>query len=127
MVHFLKSKRTRFEFSALKAGGGEVAPHTDTPKKIITLVLSMIKGGEWNPGIGGLDVNRATDPRYSFNWRNQRVPWESVEVLKTVPFVPNQCIVFVKTFNSLHHVRRMEEPGSLALRKSVTIVIERRE
>ena len=119
--------RTRFEFSVLKADGGEVAPHTDTPKKMITLVLSMIKDGEWNPAIGGLDVNRALDSRYSFNWKNQRVPWESVEVLETIPFVPNQCIVFVKTFNSLHSVRRMEEPGSPALRKSVTIVIERRE
>jgi hypothetical protein len=119
--------RTRFEFSVLKADGGEVAPHTDTPKKIITLVLSMIKDGEWNPAIGGLDVNRAIDSRYSFNWRNQSVPWESVEVLETVSFVPNQCIVFVKTFNSLHSVRRMSESGSPALRKSVTIVIERRE
>src|SRR5262245_29375566 len=71
--------RTRFEFSVLKADGGEVAPHTDTPKKIITLVLSMIKEGEWNPALGGLDVNRATDPQYSFNWKNRSVPWESVE------------------------------------------------
>jgi len=39
--------RTRFEFSVLKAVGGEVAPHTDTPKKVITLVLSMIQDGEW--------------------------------------------------------------------------------
>jgi hypothetical protein len=119
--------RTRFEFSVLKADGGEVAPHTDTPKKIITLVLSMIKDGEWNPALGGLDVNRATDPRYSFNWQNRSVPWESVEVLDTIPFVPNQCIVFVKTFNSLHSVRTMRESGSPALRKSVTIVIERQE
>jgi hypothetical protein len=119
--------RSRFEFSVLKADGGEVAPHTDTPKKIITLVLSMIKDGEWNPALGGLDVNRAFDPCYSFNWKNRSVPWESVEVLETIPFVPNQCIVFVKTFNSLHSVRRMNEVGSQALRKSVTIVIERDE
>ena len=119
--------RSRFEFSVLKADGGEVAPHTDTPKKIITLVLSMIKDGEWNPALGGLDVNRAIDARHSFNWTNRNIPWEAVEVLETIPFVPNQCIVFVKTFNSLHSVRRMDEAGSRALRKSVTIVIEREE
>ena len=119
--------RSRFEFSVLAADGGEVAPHTDTPKKIITLVLSMIKEGEWNPALGGLDVNRAVDPRYAFNWSNRNVPWQSVEVLETIPFVPNQCMVFVKTFNSLHSVRRMNEAGSPALRKSVTIVIERDE
>ena len=117
--------RSRFEFSVLKADGGEVAPHTDTPKKIITLVQTMIKDGEWDPAIGGgLDVNRATDSNYSFNWKNKMVPWDKIEVLDTIPFVPNQCTVFVKTFNSLHSVRKMKENGSNALRKTVTIVIE---
>ena len=59
--------RSRFEFSVLKADGGEVAPHTDTPKKIITLVLSMIRDGDWETGYGGgLDVNgRGTKPTLS--------------------------------------------------------------
>lgn len=117
--------RSRFEFSVLKADGGEVAPHTDTPKKIITLVQTMIKEGEWDPALGGgLDVNRPTDPSYAFNWKNRMVPWDKIEILDTVPFVPNQCTVFVKTFNSLHSVRKMQELGSKALRKTVTIVIE---
>jgi len=117
--------RSRFEFSVLKADGGEVAPHTDTPKKIITLVQTMIKDGEWNPTFGGgLDVNRATDPKFAFNWKNKMVPWDKIEILDTIPFVPNQCTVFVKTFNSLHSVRKMKETGSKALRKTVTIVIE---
>jgi hypothetical protein len=120
--------RSRFEFSVLKADGGEVAPHTDTPKKIITLVLSMIRDGEWDLKYGGgLDVNRATDNAYAFNWNNRLVPWEKIEVIDTVSFVPNQCVVFVKTFNSLHSVRKMTEKGSNALRKTVTIVIERDE
>lgn len=121
----LLSLRTRFEFSVLKADGGEVAPHTDTPKKIITLVMTMIEDGEWKPEYGGgLDVNRATDPAYAFNWNNRIVPWDKIEVLDTVPFVPNQCTVFVKTFNSLHSVRKMTQKGSEALRKTITIVIE---
>jgi hypothetical protein len=120
--------RSRFEFSVLKADGGEVAPHTDTPKKVITLVQTMIKDGEWDPAIGGgLDVNRATDMKYAFNWKNKMVPWEKIEVLDTIPFVPNQCTIFVKTFNSLHSVRKMSQKGSSALRKTVTIVIEKDE
>jgi hypothetical protein len=55
------------------------------------------------------------------------VPWDKIEVLDTIPFVPNQCTVFVKTFNSLHSVRKMKEKGSDALRKTVTIVIEKDE
>jgi hypothetical protein len=122
------SLRARFEFSVLKADGGEVAPHTDTPKKIITLVQTMIADGEWPENFGGgLDINRPTDNRYAFNWNNRMVPWDKIEVIDTVPFVPNQCTVFVKTFNSLHSVRRMQNKGSDALRKTITIVIEKDE
>ncbi len=120
--------RSRFEFSSLRADGGRVEPHTDAARKVITLVLTMIKDGEWDPSWGGgLDVNRATDDRYSFNWQNKMVPWDKLEIVETVPFLPNQCTVFVKTHNSLHSVREMTQKGSKALRKSVTIVIERVE
>jgi len=88
----------------------------------------MIRDGEWAPRFGGnLDVNRPTDPAYAFNWTNRVVPWDKVEVVDTIPFIPNQCIVFVKTHNSLHSVRRMTETGSKALRKTVTINIEKDE
>jgi hypothetical protein len=116
----------RFEFSTLRADGGVVAPHTDAPQKIITMVLAMIKEGEWPESFGGaLDVNRTTDPSFAFNWNNRQVPWDKIEIVDSIPFRPNQCIVFVKTHNSLHSVRKMTEVGSQALRKSVTIVIER--
>jgi hypothetical protein len=118
--------RSRFEFSVLKADGGEVAPHTDTPKKIITLVLSMIREGEWDTRFGGaLQINRATDNVYAFNLNNRIVPWDKVEVVDIISFVPNQCIIFVKTFNSLHSVRKMTQHGSSALRKTVTITIQK--
>jgi hypothetical protein len=120
--------RSRFEFSVLKSDGGEVAPHTDTPGKIITLVLAMIRDGEWEPQFGGnLDINRTTDPAYAFNWGNRIVPWDKIEIVDSIPFVPNQCMIFVKTFNSLHSVRRMTQAGSKALRKTVTIVIEKED
>jgi hypothetical protein len=120
--------RSRFEFSSLRADGGRVEPHTDAARKVITLVLTMIKNGEWDQSYGGgLDVNRATDARYSYNWQNKVVPWDKIEIVETVPFLPNQCTVFVKTHNSLHSVREMTQMGSKALRKSVTIVIEKEE
>ena len=120
--------RSRFEFSSLKADGGIVEPHTDAPQKVITLVFSMIREGEWDTKYGGgLDINRARDNRYAYNWQNRMVPWEAIEIVDTVPFVPNQCTVFVKTHNSLHSVRPMTQKGSKALRKSVTVVIERDE
>jgi hypothetical protein len=120
--------RSRFEFSILKADGGEVLPHTDNPQKVITLVLAMVRQGEWDPRFGGnLDINRSTDPAFAFNWTNRIVPWDRIEIVETIPFAANQCMIFVKTHNSLHSVRKMNQTGSKVLRKTVTINIERED
>jgi hypothetical protein len=118
--------RARFEFSALPADGGLVMPHTDTPKKVITLVVSMVGPDEWNPEWGGgTEVSRPLDERESFNWENRQLPFEQVAPIDTYAFQPNQCILFVKTFNSLHCVRPMTGRGRDALRRTITINIER--
>jgi hypothetical protein len=55
--------RARFEFSALPADGGCLPPHTDAPTKIATIIVSMLKEGEWNPAFGGgTDVNQGSKP-----------------------------------------------------------------
>ena len=62
----------RFEFSMLPADGGSVTPHTDNPDKIITMVMSMARPGEWDPTFGGgTEVNRHRRPELSFN-RDER-------------------------------------------------------
>jgi len=117
--------RTRFEFSMLPADGGAVLPHTDTPRKMITLIVSIVGEGEWDQAYGGgTDVNRPKNDRHAFNWINAQVPFEEVDVLDTFEFQPNQCVVFVKTFNSLHSVRKMAVAGSTAMRRTLTINIE---
>ena len=115
----------RFEFSIVHGDGGCLKPHTDTPKKLITLVISMIDEGEWPPEYGGgTDVNRALDVRNAYNYANRSLEFSDVEILHTYAFEPNQCVIFVKTFNSLHSVRPIHAPAD-ALRKSLTINIER--
>jgi len=47
-----------------------------------------------------------------------------VERVRTLPFRPNQCVVFVKTFNSLHAVSPVGG-GPSVLRRTLTINIER--
>jgi hypothetical protein len=119
--------QTRFEFSMLPANGGYVIPHTDTPRKIITLVVFMVKKEEWKESWGGgVEVGRAKHDRCAFNWLNEQIPFEDVEPVRTFEFKPNQCVVFVKTFNSLHSVRPMKgEEG--VMRRSITINIMRPE
>ena len=54
-------------------------------------------------------------------------PWalrDEVEKLRTFAFLPNQCVIFVKTFNSLHGVPPMTGPPGV-MRRTLTINIER--
>jgi hypothetical protein len=116
---------SRMEFSMLPADGGSVIPHTDAPGKIITLVVTMVQPGEWDASFGGgTDVNKPKDIRHAYNRRNRQAGFEDMEVLQTYEFVPNQAVVFVKTFNSWHSVRPMTGKGSNAMRRTLTINIE---
>lgn len=122
---FWKKPYTRFEFSVLTTDQGFICPHTDAPDKIVTLVVSMIDAGEWDTAWGGgLEVNKAKDVTKSYNHANQFLDFDEVEPVRTFDFVPNQCVIFVKTFNSLHSVRPMKHNGVRRLRKTLTINIE---
>ncbi|MCL4683371.1 hypothetical protein KJ059_01315 [Myxococcota bacterium] len=117
--------RARFEFSTLPARGGHVLPHTDGVSKFVTLVVSMLREGEWDPAWGGgTDINRPKDPTLLFNRLNRQLPFDAVEVLDSFPFEPNQAVIFVKTFNSWHSVRPMTAPDRSILRRTLTINIE---
>jgi hypothetical protein len=120
----LRALKTRFEFSMLPADGGHIKPHTDSPGKIITLVVSMVRPGEWDPQWGGgTTVLRARDASQSFNFLNRQVDFDATEVLDVYEFEPNQCVLFIKTFNSLHAVSPLTGPAE-AMRKTLTVNIE---
>jgi hypothetical protein len=115
----------RFEFSMMPAKGGCIRPHTDASQKIITLVVSMMAPGEWNPAWGGgTDVLRPKDPTRNFNAINRYMEFDQVEVLHTFPFEPNQCVTFIKTFNSWHSVSPMTGDPDV-MRRTLTINIEK--
>ena len=124
-VKGVRALTTRFEFSMLPADGGHIKPHTDSPGKIITLVASMVRPDEWDPRWGGgTTVLRAKDTCNSFNYLNRQVEFDATETLDTYEFEPNQCVLFIKTFNSLHAVSPLAGVGSAAMRKTLTINIE---
>jgi hypothetical protein len=116
----------RFEFSMLPAARGFVRPHTDNPEKIVTLVISMLEPHEWNPDYGGgTDILRPLDEKLDFERLNDRRPgFEEFETVHTYDFVPNQAVVFAKTYNSWHAVQPMKSSDEKARRRSVTINIE---
>lgn len=119
-----KLLRSRFEFSLMSANGGNILPHTDATRKLVTLVLTFIKPGEWKEEWGGgTNIDKPKDITKIYNNVNFQLPFEEVTPIKTFPFNPNQCVLFVKTYNSWHSVSPMTGPES-ALRKTITINIE---
>ncbi|MGH8596871.1 MAG: hypothetical protein ACREXT_09465 [Gammaproteobacteria bacterium] len=119
---------TRFEFSMLPADGGRVIPHTDNPEKIVTLVVSMCREGEWSGNYGGgTDVVRPKDESLLFDQLNDRdLDFADVETVDSYSYLPNQVLMFVKTFNSWHAVEPMRGPAGGLMRKTLTINIEAR-
>lgn len=118
--------KARFEFQMMPADGGHILPHTDTPQKIVTLVVSMMRPGEWDPAYGGgTDLNMPKDITQTFNYVNRYDTFENMEVIDSFEFTPNQAVIFVKTFNSWHSVRPMKGKGTSAMRKTLIINIEK--
>lgn len=124
MPHF-PHLSARFEFSAMPVMGGSIRPHTDNPNKTVVLVLAILEEGEWNPEYGGgTAIVRPKDRTKIYNVMNHYLDFGEVDVMQTFPFQPNQCVVFVQTFNSWHAVCPMtgDDPGKL--RRTLTINIE---
>ena len=118
----------RFEFSMMNGKGGNIRPHTDIRRKLVTLVFSMYQPGEWNPAWGGSTaVVWPKDKRKIYNEISRSLPFEEVNVIKDFEFNPNQALIFVKTFNSWHAVEPMTSPTEAALRKTLTVNIETRK
>lgn len=121
------SLSSRFEFSMLPAQGGNIKPHTDAPNKLVTLVIPMIKENEWNVAFGGAtEIMKPKNITQNYNYLNKQREFDEVETVKSFDYSPNQCLIFIKTFNSLHAVRPMKGDDSNLMRSTITINIERK-
>lgn len=125
VLKYQKNLKTRFEFSILPADNGSIRPHTDIPSKLVTLVVSMLpSASDWDQSFGGgTDVlePKAGQPRLT----DYKADWSCFNTVHTYPYLPNQCVVFVKTENSWHSVGPMTGVGSPLLRRTLTINIEK--
>jgi hypothetical protein len=114
---------TRFEFSSLPADGGGIEAHTDIPSKVFTLILPIMRAGEWDETWGGgTEVLRPVDP-----WRryqDYREPRKAFETAETYAYAPNQCVIFIKTFNSWHAVGPIQGPVG-QWRRTLTLNVEK--
>ena len=67
---------------------------------------------------------RPKDIRKNYNVYNSYFNFDECETLRTVEYLPNQGILFLKTFNSLHCVAPIRNEGGDVYRKTLTINID---
>ena len=123
---FKKDFKVYFEFSSIPCDGGFIAPHTDSPNKIITCVMPIIDRLEISNLKGiGTSMLESTNDKYKYNFLNQSVPLSETKEIRYIDFSPNQMLLFIKTYNSLHSVGPIESTNSTKTlhRKSINVCI----
>lgn len=111
--------KARFEFSSLPSNGGFIRPHRDIPQKVVTLILPMTLDTTLQGG--GTEVLR---PKYKDReYGDYKSPLEDFDRVERFPFVPNNCVIFIRNENSWHSVGPLDEPGNY--RRSLTVNIEK--
>jgi len=117
-----KTLKTRWEFSMLPGIGGASPPHTDHPSKVVTLVVPMCMTSEWDSSYGGgTAVVMPKDAKKIFNQINEPLESKYVDIVKVFEFKPNQCLIFIRTYNSWHAVLPTAAPYNNIWRRSVNI------
>ncbi len=123
IISIKKKINSRFEFSMMDTNQGHILPHTDSPNKLVTIVIPILNE-TWDDNWGGdtcmLEPN---DEKKYFNYENRYLDFNEVKTINRMKFRKNSSTIFIKTFNSLHCVYPMKGPDG-HLRKSLTINIE---
>jgi len=113
-----------FEFSNFIGKNGSHLPHTDHPKKVVSIIIPLIKENEWEEDWGGgTSICQPKDPSKNYNYMNSYLDFSEINILKTYPFKRNSAILFVKTFNSWHTVLPYTLIDSVS-RRSIVINIK---
>ena len=116
--------RTTFQISQLP-NGAEVVPHTDAPRKLVSLML-YFRDDEWEDAFGGGTVFfEPRDAERARDWNpTDRIPFSELEEIGSCGFARNRLAGFVRSQNSYHGVRRIEGPPG-ASRRALLINIKR--
>jgi hypothetical protein len=116
--------RTTIEFGQLPRDG-VVAPHTDAPRKLVTLVL-YLREPDWQDAWGGgTEYYAPLDPERAATWAaTARIPFEEFKSIGATPYVANRLAGFVRASNSYHGVLPVTCPPGYT-RKALMINMKR--
>lgn len=115
---------TTFEFSQL-ARDAVVAPHSDAPRKLVTLLL-YFRDSEWQDAWGGgTEYYAPLDPERARSWAaTDRIPFEEFKSIGSTGYAANRLAGFVRSANSYHGVPPVTAPAGSS-RKALMINVKR--
>ena len=116
--------RTTFQFSMLPRDA-VVAPHSDAPRKLVSLLL-YFRDRDWQDAWGGgTEFYAPLDPERARGWgATDRIAFEEFKTLGTTPFTGNRLAGFVRCAHSYHGVPPLSCPSDRT-RKALLINIKR--
>ena len=102
---FRRGVHAELELSHTFAGGFQ-KPHTDSEKKILTILIPMhTRRNEWPLTAGGRTlICNPFDERRAFSFSNPYLDFKEVSVIDAVELKSNRALVFPRTNNSWHAV-----------------------
>ena len=107
-----KEAKLSFRFNISKSGGFSL-PHTDSSRKLVSLVLFFVDD-EWNIDNGGqVNIYKPKNLENENNWRNERISKNKLDIIKTIIPKKNKIYGFKKTSNSYHSVESIKEANGL--------------
>jgi hypothetical protein len=121
---FQEPTRTTFQISLLPRDG-VVVPHTDAPRKLVSLLL-YFRDPDWEDSYGGAtEFYTPLDPDAARGWApTDRIPFEQFKVIGTAGFKRNRLSGFVRSDASFHGVPPITCPPEMA-RRALLINIKR--
>jgi hypothetical protein len=105
---------TSYQFSKLSRDA-VVAPHSDAPRKLLTLLL-YFREPEWKDDWGGsTEYYAPLDPKRAKTWSaTDRIPFNEFKSIGSTGFVGNRLAGFVRSADSFHGVPPLSCPPELA-------------
>ncbi len=121
---FREPIRTTFQISLLPRGG-VVVPHTDAPRKLVSLLL-YFRDPDWQDAYGGgTEFYAPLDPERARSWApTDRIPFENFKLIGAAGFERNRLSGFVRSGASFHGVPPIQCPPGMA-RRALLINIKR--
>jgi len=123
---FQEPTRTTFQISLLPRGG-VVVPHTDAPRKLISLLL-YFRDPDWKDEYGGAtEFYEPLDPQLARSWApTDRIPFEHFKLIGAAGFERNRLSGFVRSNASFHGVPPISCPPGMS-RRVLLINLKRRK